>query len=185
MDIKLHLIYNKKGNSRILTDTDIEPFEKLYNGNSLFRKMLYEYKYNNEYHVYELLLQNKAHSNIVNIYKLGHNYVDIELLDIEYKLTYKIINIMKGVKKYLHSIGVIYLDWREDNFGLSIDGNIKIFDFNSAGILDNNGNWIKKPPLHYHYSRTLDIGITDPYKIDDYIFWKNIVNSNYIIEDIN
>lgn len=183
--IKLHLIYNKKGNSRILTDTDIEPLDKLFNGKPFFRKMLYEYSYSNEYDVYELLLMNNMHPNIVNIYRLNDNYVDIELLDIEYKLTYKIINTMRGIKKYLHSIGIVYLDWREDNFGLSIDGTIKLFDFNSAGILDKNGEWIKKPPLHYHYLQTLDIGITDPYKIDDYIFWKNIEKSIYIKEDID
>jgi len=175
----LCLVYNKTGNSKRLTDMDIEPLDCLCNGKPFFRKLFYNWRFDNERDVYKLLSVN-PNDNIVNIYKIADTFVDLELLDIEYTLTVDIINTMNNVKNILHNMGIVYLDWREDNIGVSHDGNPKLFDFNSAGIVDCDGNWIKAPPTHYHYTNALKMGLSDPYIVDNYIFWKNMERSEYI-----
>jgi serine/threonine protein kinase len=55
-------------------------------------------------------------------------------------------NVMMEVKEYLQSLGIIYIDWKDDNTGISDDGEIKLFDFNASGLINTETKeWIIKP----------------------------------------
>ena len=118
------------------------------------------------------LLKEHPHPNIVKIYHVGDDYVDIELTNPHYDMDIeKIKEIMTGVKKHLQNIGVIYIDWKPDNMGLGEDGELKLFDFDTSGIIDIHTNKWKVEPDHYwSYNQAIDAGHTEPIAIDDYAF---------------
>ncbi len=98
----------------------------------------------------------------------------MELLDIEINKidTKNIIDIAIKIKKYLQSIGIIYIDWKLDQFGIDKKGKIKLFDFNSSGIIDIKTNkWIIEPYKDcWSYKKSLSVGLNNPYDIDNYSF---------------
>jgi serine/threonine protein kinase len=83
---------------------------------------------------------------------------------------------MRKVKEYLHSLNIVYIDWKPDNIGLTTDNKktVKLYDFDASGIVekDENGTlkWKIKPPEWFFYRVAIEKGIADPFEIDDYIF---------------
>ena len=55
-----------------------------------------------------------SHKNLIKIYGIYKDYIDMELLNIDINTTHrsKIKNVMMDVKTYLQSIGIIYIDWK-------------------------------------------------------------------------
>lgn len=82
------------------------------------------------------------------------------------------------VKEYLQSLGIIYIDWKADNTGISDDGEIKLFDFNASGLINTETKeWIIKPEEWWSYNKAIRYGMVTPIDIDNYAFdlgFKNI-----------
>jgi serine/threonine protein kinase len=154
---------------RYTTDTknEILPF---------YRKniQIYPDRPNNELQIYTIL-SHCSHPNIVTAYKIWTDYIDLERLDISFKITPKIIDTMRHVKTFLQQKGIIYLDWKPDNIGLDSQGIPKLFDFDAAGICYTDSyKWMYEPPMFYRYRLALETGLTNPVQIDDYCFDKYI-----------
>lgn len=121
------------------------------------------------------ILQKYNHKNIVKIYQIGENYIDMELLDVYVKNTLEIKNIMKCCKNDLQQLGIIYIDWKIDNIGLDADNNYKLFDFDGSGIIDVlSKEWIQQPnELFFSYRKAKEVGINNSIEIDDFSFNMN------------
>ena len=143
--------------------------EILYKDNDFFRKMT---KSAVEKKICELLMKN-PHKNIIKIYGVGKDYVDMELLhtDISIEDTNKIKNIMMEVKTYLQNLGIMYIDWKLDNIGISENGQIKLFNFDVSGLIDiETKKWIIEPPRYWSYNKAIQNGMVTPTYIDNYAF---------------
>jgi serine/threonine protein kinase len=113
------------------------------------------------------------HKNFVKIYDVCKDYVDMELLDDDIRIEdmSKIKNIMMEVKTYLQSLGIIYIDWKLDNIGISEDGQFKLFDFNASGLIDiETKKWTIKPIEWWSYNKAIEDGMVTPSDIDNYSF---------------
>jgi serine/threonine protein kinase len=177
-------LYNSEGNIITITDT--------HDGEPIFRKETMR--------KIELMIAKKIMENpnpyIVSIYdvKDDKNTIDMELLNLNYELNEenkkKIQITIKEAIQYLHSINVMYIDWKYDNIGLSKDGTFKLFDFDSSGIADeSNQNWLIKnpnskttwsPPSSYSWAIALMNHITAPLCADNFIcflFVNNMLNN--------
>ena len=143
-----------------------------YKGKFFFRKMTND--------VLEkkiaLIVKNNPHPNIVTIYRVGENYIDMELLNDSLGRFYsknKICSIMLPVKKYLQDLGIIYIDWKLDNIGLSQSNILKLFDFDASGLINPlTGKWECKPPEWYAYRDAVTNGMKTPIEIDNFSFDK-------------
>ena len=129
--------YNSDGKFTFLDD--------VWNGKPFYRKY---FNNNNEYLAYQKIYKN-PHPNIVNIFKLDKNYVDLELLNTHILNTDidKIIIDMIKVKEHLQSIGIIHLNWTTENIGFDSHKNFKLFDFNCCGIINqyDKSQWLSRP----------------------------------------
>jgi len=131
------------------------------------------------------ILKNNPHPNIVKIYRITESYVDIELLKpIISKKDYDketLISAALLAKKHLQSLGIMYIDWKPDNFGIDTDGNYKLFDFNASGVTTSNKKWLKHPPVYnWSYRQAVANGIKDPIEMDDFAFDINLTRENYV-----
>jgi serine/threonine protein kinase len=122
------------------------------------------------------LLKNNPHKNIIKIYDVGDNYIDMELLDTDYVLELnevdkmKVKEVMQEVKSFLQGLGFMYIDWKYDNIGKSDDGEYKLFDFDASGLLKSDSPWEIEPPHFWSYKQATIKGITTPVEIDNYAF---------------
>lgn len=117
--------------------------------------------------------------NIVSFYAVNDKYVEMEELDIiTSKLNpEKLKKTMKKVKDFLQSLGIMYIDWKPDNIGISKDGTYKLFDFDASGLVDLETNeWIVKPVEYWSYNKAIENGCKTPQEIDDYSFKSNIMS---------
>jgi serine/threonine protein kinase len=149
---------------QLITDPEI-----LHEGHDFFRKMTTSAV---EKEICEILLQN-PHNNIVKIYEIGKDYVDMELLntDMDDENMSQIKNVMMEVKTYLQKLGIMYIDWKLDNIGISKDNNFKLFDFNASGFIDiKTKEWIRRPPMWWFHSKAIQNGMKTPNNIDDFAF---------------
>lgn len=162
--------------SQIYTvDCQLYTLNERYKNKKIFRKMTNS---EIEIKIYKIL-KNNPHSNIVEIYKIGKNHIDLEFLDtyipLNYNNFYKIES-LKKVKEHLQSLGIVYIDWKDDQYGIGENGILKLFDFDGSGIFDINTNkWIDSPNHFYNYLSAVKKGITNPIKIDNHNFRKNIL----------
>ena len=143
--------------------------KKLHEGKDFFRKMTENKK---EIELCKFIM-NHPHKNIVKIYNIGDDYIDMELLnaDIEEEDMGKVEKEMKEVKTYLQKLGFMYIDWKLDNIGKSKDGQFKLFDFNVSGRIDKETNkWIIKPFEGWSYRKAIGAGKNEPVDIDNYAF---------------
>ena len=162
-----------KLDGKFTTDPEI-----LHEGKEFFRKMTNNIE---EKKICEILMKN-PHKNIIKIYGIGKDYIDMELLDTDMSLedNNKIKNLMIEVKTYLQSLGIMYIDWKLDNIGISEDGQIKLFDFDVSGLIDiETKEWIIEPPKYWSYNKALQNGMVTPIDIDNYAFNIEFQNKKY------
>jgi serine/threonine protein kinase len=165
-------IFNTLGNFEIT--------DELLDGKDFFRKMTNN---ENEIKLCELL-KNNHHKNIIKIYDVGDNYIDMELLDTDYVLELnevdkmKVKEVMQEVKSFLQGLGFMYIDWKYDNIGKSDDGEYKLFDFDASGLLKSeervgdysDSPWDIEPPHFWSYKQAIINGFKTPKEIDNYAF---------------
>jgi hypothetical protein len=186
------LFYNLTGGSIIMKDGDMIKTDETFNGKPFFRKVFYLDESNSniekknrlaqaanaEYKISSILIKNPF-PNIVTFYEVNKEYIEMEALDtnITTKLnSEKLKETMKKVKDFLQSLGIMYIDWKTDNIGISKDGTYKLFDFDVSGLIDLTTNkWIIEPLHFWSYNKAIENGCTTPQEIDDYSF------DNYIM----
>jgi serine/threonine protein kinase len=149
--------------------------DELFKGKKFFQKMT---KHENEKQICKLLMQN-PHKNIVTIYEVGDDYIKMELLNtaLEGIQESVIKEKMRNVKNHLQSLGIMYIDWKLDNIGISEDGELKLFDFDASGIIEPM-KWETQPQVDYYsYRNAIKKGMKTPIGIDNYVF----ENTNFFI----
>ena len=146
----------------------IDP-EILHEGKDFFRKMT---KHKGERKICELLIK-YPHNNIVKIYGICDDYIDMELLntDMSREDMSNVKNVMTEVKAYLQNLGIIYIDWKLDNIGIGENQQIKLFDYDCSGLIDiETKEWITRPPLYWSYREAIKNGMKTPIDIDNCAF---------------
>ena len=141
--------------------------DSLYGEQDFFRKMTCN---ENEKQICNLLMKN-PHNNIVKIYAIGKDYIDMELLNTHINPSKLIVikNEIAGLKTYLQSLGIMYIDWKLDNLGISDDKQFKLFDFDASGLIDINTNiWLIEPPRFWSYNSAVGNGMKVPTDIDNH-----------------
>lgn len=143
-----------------------------------------------------LRLLKNPQKNIVKIYDVTNNHINMEYLQTNYRITENNLekyldDIYSGIKQ-LHNLNIIYIDLKFDNIGYSEqDKCFKIFDFDHSGIVDNQNNkiWLYKPQSGYIFKdyNYMTECVKNLYELDDIIFnlefvvdiKKNIKRENY------
>jgi serine/threonine protein kinase len=156
------MIYTREG--------EIKPVNSLHFGKHFFRK-----ETNSREIEIVKLLQTHPHPNIVTFYTISPKqyYIDMEFLDTHVEIPKeKLIETMKGVKDHLQSLGILYIDWKPDQMGISEDGTIKLYDFDMSALIDPNTKaWIIHPTdIAFAYRQAEEAGLKDPREIDNYTF---------------
>lgn len=131
--------YNSIGNISNIIDTTVS-----YNTIHFFRKFSRD---ENELTICRLLKEN-PHENIVNIYDVYGNYIDMELLLYQHPTTQQLQSVISKALDHLHKLNIVYIDIKNDNIGYSSDTNTyKIFDFDMSGIVSEHDctKWYLKP----------------------------------------
>lgn len=129
--------------------------DKLPNGRPFFRKAYGEKPSYNELYICSLIKINNP-PNIVEVYNVTPDHIDMELLDMEIfpkdeDSFYDDVN--KGLDE-LHKLGVVYIDLKKDNIGYSHTSKCwKIFDFDASGVLNQYepNKWLLEPPNYFVY----------------------------------
>ena len=166
--------------------------DETYNGLLFFRKL--GAPYSSKSHIYSnnvertiiKILMEHSHPNIVNYYELSDDYITMEQVNSEksnplYKpmTNEEIIEIqqtMSKVKDFLQSLGIMYVDWKYDNLGKSLNGAYKLFDFDASGLIDlTSKEWILKPQHYWSYNEAIKNGALTPKEIDDWSFNYNMI----------
>ena len=119
-------------------------------------------------------LHRNPHPNIVKIYHVGPDYYDMELVNTRVTRRECIDQVagLTSAKRHMHRLGIAYLDWKRDNCGLA-NGRVKIFDFDSSALVRRLPFFmtVKAPFVKgYSWRKAENHGLTDPFKIDDWIF---------------
>ena len=172
-----------------------ENSEETYNNNPFFRKngapynsISQAYSKHVETTIVKILMDH-PHINIVNYYEISDDYITMEQVSsaksdpsffeegpLSYEEIIEIQQIMRKVKDFLQSLGIMYIDWKYDNLGKSLDGNYKLFDFDASGLIDlNSQEWILKPQHYWSYNEALKNGAKTPKEIDDWSFNYNMI----------
>ena len=148
------------------------------NRQPFFRKISYKSKsgrpdrgVQNEIQICSLLIKHRL-PNVVNIYEVASDYIDMELLDVE-SVNYEEARCsMHKAKEQLESVGIMYMDWKLDNVGKNKEGIYKVFDFDVSGLIDleNPTEWLVSPLKYYSYKRATEEGAKTPIEIDNYAF---------------
>ena len=172
-----------------------ENSEETYNNKPFFRKngapynsISQAYSKHVETTIVKILMDH-PHINIVNYYEISDDYITMEQVSsaksdpsffeegpLSYEEIIEIQQIMRKVKDFLQSLGIMYIDWKYDNLGKSLDGNYKLFDFDASGLIDlNSQEWILKPQHYWSYNEALKNGAKTPKEIDDWSFNYNMI----------
>jgi serine/threonine protein kinase len=176
---RTHKNKRKIGGSSIYYDGEITKSSLTYNGKPFFRKIFY---YSNpptkiqksivltENKIVKILMKN-PHPNIAHYFNVNKHFVDMEELDTNHINVDKVKETMREVKDFLQSLGIIYLDWKTDNIGRDNNGDYKLFDFDSSGIINTyNNTWIVEPAPFWNYKNALENGLVQPIEIDNWCF---------------
>ena len=172
-----------------------ENSEETYNNKPFFRKngapynsISQAYSKHVESTIVKILMDH-PHINIVNYYEISDDYITMEQVSsaksdpsffeegpLSYEEIIEIQQIMRKVKDFLQSLGIMYIDWKYDNLGKSLDGNYKLFDFDASGLIDlQSKEWILKPQHYWSYNEALKNGAKTPKEIDDWSFNYNMI----------
>ena len=168
--------------------------ENTYEGKPFFRKLYPKKRKENdtrhiEKQIVEILMNN-PHPNIVTFYEVNNRYLDMEVLDSPHSNpdfydnfkdeTPIIRKVMIDVKDFLQQLGIMYIDWKYDNIAKGKDGNYKLFDFDSSGIVDKD-RWKVKPPNHWSFKNAKEKFCKTPKEIDDWSFRYNILGEEDLV----
>ena len=120
-------------------------------------------------------LQANPHKNIISIYDIKKNYIDLEILrplPIGVSKHKKFISMMKKMKQHLHKLGIMYIDWKFNNIGVDKHGTYKLHDFDASGIIKktNPTKWLLKPPYIRQYATSQAHNCRTPLEIDNCSF---------------
>lgn len=146
-------------------DGEFHGIKNTYNNKPLFRKM----KPDDNEKLVARILQVYPHPNIVNIYHVCDDYIDMELLstdDDKY-------NVQDVERAHAHMLKhcIVYVDWKPDNYGTDLNGITKVYDFDSAGIFDKmTDTWVYHPPANYSMRHATAAGHNKPTDVDKYTF---------------
>jgi serine/threonine protein kinase len=173
--LKKRASVKNRGGSRSY-NMDSGEYLEVADGKDVFRKILSQ-KDNNEYDIVNFLINfpDYKQNHLVTIYDVTPEYIDMEDLTTNFKKTNhdKYVETMRKAKDYLQSIGIMYLDWKEENTGKSKDGQYKLFDFDAAGIANLETNaWIIKPVYLKSYGKDKYL---PPKELDDLLFEQNMI----------
>lgn len=139
-----------------------------YNVDVFFRKYTED---DNERIICKKLFENQ-HANIVKIYNLSSNYIDMEYLDTIDSINDNLLLDINNALEHLHNLKIVYIDLKKDNIGFSKKENCyKLFDFNMSGIIDDIDDmiWKVKPNKGYILRKITDkYNITSLFDIDKY-----------------
>ena len=178
-----------------MSNDTTENSEETYNNNLFFRKNGTPYRSISQAYSKHVettivkILMDHPHINIVNYYEINDDYITMEQVSsaksdpsffeegpLSYEEIIEIQQTMRKVKDYLQSLGIMYIDWKYDNLGKSLDGNYKLFDFDASGLIDlNSQEWILKPQHYWSYNEALKNGAKTPKEIDDWSFNYNMI----------
>lgn len=86
-------------------------------------------------------IRDNPHHSIVTVYDVAGTCVYMEHLDTdaarELDPTVLLTSIYGSTAAHLRALGVVYVDWKPDNIGISQDTGLpKLFDFNMSGVVD-------------------------------------------------
>ena len=171
-----------------------EKTDETYNGIPFFRKNygaphpLLDYSKKVEIAIVKILMEH-PHPNIVNYYTINVTCADMEQVSsaksdssffdegpLSYEEIIEIQQTMRKVKDFLQSLGIMYIDWKYDNLGKSVDGKYKLFDFDTSGLIDlTTHEWILKPQHFWSYNEAIKNGAKTPKEIDDWSFNYNMI----------
>jgi serine/threonine protein kinase len=189
---------NKAGTKSTIYDPDtdsVKHIDETYDGKPFFRKnygkpnMFLAYSKEMEIAIVKILMEH-PHPNIVHYYDINAKYADMEQVDThksnplylyENVMTSEdlneIIEVMSKVKDFLQDLGIMYVDWKFDNLGKSVDGKYKLFDFDASGLIDlKTQQWkLKANPIYWSYKEAIKNGAKTPKEIDDWSFKHNII----------
>lgn len=189
---------NKTGTKSTIYDPDtdsVKHVDETYDGKPFFRKnygkpnMFLAYSKEMEIAIVKILMEH-PHANIVHYYDINAKYADMEQVDThksnplylyENVMTSEdlneIIEVMSKVKDFLQDLGIMYVDWKFDNLGKSVDGKYKLFDFDASGLIDlKTQQWkLKANPIYWSYKEAIKNGAKTPKEIDDWSFKHNII----------
>ena len=185
-------------NQSTIYDPDSDTTEKTdenYDGKQFFRKKsgkphpILNYSKKVELAIIKILMEHH-HPNIVDYYTINDDYIDMEQVNSEKSnLLFGeepnnmledlniIIEVMSRLKDFLQSLGIMYVDWKFDNMGKSVDGSYKLFDFDASGLIDlSSTEWKLKPNhVYWSYNEAIKKGCKTPKEIDDWSFNYNII----------
>jgi hypothetical protein len=173
------------GGSTIFIDGRMKKTDETYDGKPFFRKVFYYDKTSSDIEKKTRLeqaaeaeiaivniLMNNPYPNIATYYQVNKDYVEMEELDTSSKKNQtEIMETMTNVKDFLQSLGIMYIDWKDDNIGIAKDGTYKLFDFDVSGLIDLKTNqWIVEPLKFWSYNKAIENGCQTPKEIDDFAF---------------
>ena len=177
-----------------LDSDSTEKTDETYKGMPFFRKNygaphpLLDYSKKVEIAIVKILMEH-PHPNIVNYYTINITCADMEQVSsaksdssffdegpLSYEEIIEIQQTMRNVKDFLQSLGIMYIDWKYDNLGKSVDGKYKLFDFDTSGLIDlTTHEWILKPQHFWSYNEAIKNGAKTPKEIDDWSFNYNMI----------
>jgi hypothetical protein len=189
-------VMTKVGTKSTIYDPDTDSVKHVndtYDGKPFFRKnygkphMFLEYSKKMELAIVKILMEH-PHPNVVYYYDINTQYADMEQVETHksnplYNLALtredlnEIIEVMSKVKDFLQALGIMYVDWKFDNMGKSVDGKYKLFDFDASGLSDlKTQQWkLKANPMYWSYNEAIKNGAQTPKEIDDWSFNYNII----------
>jgi serine/threonine protein kinase len=172
---------HRGGSTVYKTSGNLEKFNEQYEGKDFFRKMLSSIT---EPKIAEILRKN-PHPNIVSIYRITDGYIDMEELQHLKGPTSlhkkALLEAMNNAKDHLQSLGIMYVDWKPDNVGITADGIYKLFDFDGSGITNaDKKTWLIRPSSYWSYRQAIANGLKSPIDIDNFAFEINLVRTDYV-----
>lgn len=153
----------------------IDENDESYKSLNTIQKELYKedinYQWFIETTISNILMKN-PHPNIVTIYKVEKDFIEMELLNTQFLPKNIDIIALYKAKKHMQKLSISYIDWKYDNIGFTNSHKIKVFDFNFCGIFDssNNNIWLHKPLNGYKYRLCVNNDCITPLNIDNYAF---------------
>lgn len=115
------------------------------------------------------LVKSNPHPNIVTVYEVTDDYIDMEKLDTNCG-DYNADDLHKARSYFLEN-NIAYLDWTEDNFGKDSKGTTKVYDFNFCGLMNSDKeSWRVEPWPGRVYIDSKNAGCRKPSEFESYSF---------------